>query len=76
MRFLLIAAMLLICSGAAYSQQAHPTADQVTVQLLETEARNYRATIAQLAIQVNDLTAQVADLKAKCGKACKAEPAK
>ena len=64
----------------AFAQQPapHPTADQVTVQILENEARSYRATIGQLAVQVNDLTAK-ADaltkerdaLKTKCGDPCK-----
>jgi hypothetical protein len=48
------------------------------VQILENEARSYRATIGQLALQLNDLTAKAdalgkerGALKTKCGDPCK-----
>ena len=42
----------------AQQPASHLTADQVQIQVLENEARSYRATIGQLAVQVNDLTAK------------------
>lgn len=76
MKKLAFALAFLAVAFPASAQQQRPTADQVQIQILENEGRNLRATVGQLAVQVNDLTAQVADLKAKCGKACEAEPAK
>jgi outer membrane murein-binding lipoprotein Lpp len=85
MQYLIAAVLALSLTLPAAAQQPipHPTADQVTVQILENEARSYRATIGQLAVQVNDLTAKADalgkerdELKAKCGKPCEAGPAK
>lgn len=72
-------AVLFLTLPSAAQQIPHPTADQVAVQILENEARSYRQTIGQLAVQVNDLTARVEavtkerdELKAKCGASCAA----
>lgn len=71
MQYLIAFALVLVLTLPAAAQQVpHPTADQVSIQILENEARGYRETIGRLAVQVNDLTDAVAALKTKCGKAC------
>lgn len=71
MQFVIAAVITLaLVLPAAAQQLPHPTADQVNIQILENEARQYRDTIGKLAVQVNDLNAQVAALKARCGKPC------
>jgi outer membrane murein-binding lipoprotein Lpp len=78
MRFWFALSLAIVAASPVSAQQAsRPTADQVTVQILENEARSYRATIGQLAVQVNELTAKADalgkerdELKAKCGKPC------
>lgn len=76
MKALATISFLLALAAPASAQQQHPTADQVQIQVLENEGHSYRLTIGQLAVQVNDLTAQIAALKAKCGKPCEDQPQK
>ena len=72
MQFVIAAALVLSLIAPAVAQQVpRPTSDQVVQQILENEARGYRQTIGQLAIQVNDLTAKIEELKKKCGDSCK-----
>lgn len=74
--FALVLAAGLSMPALAQQPTPRPTADMVTIQILETEARNYRATIGQLAVQINELTAERDALKTKCGKACETDPTK
>lgn len=63
-----------LLTGASAQQAARPTADQVQIQILENDAHNLRAAIAQLAVDKNNLTAERDALKAKCGKPCEEAP--
>lgn len=69
----IVLSVLFVLPAIAQQQIPHPTAEQVNIQILENEATRYRATISQLAVQVNDLTAKLDALKAKCGDLCKDE---
>lgn len=66
MRVFLILLSLAVISPA-FAQQPQPplTADQITIQLMEQELSNYRRTIGQLAVQINALTKERDELKAK-----------
>lgn len=63
--FIIMAALLALLVSAQAQQTAAPTAEQITIQLLEQEAANYRRTISQLAVQLNAVAKERDELKAK-----------
>lgn len=71
--FLFVLLILTTTTANAQPSPPRPTSEQINIQILENEAKQYRQTIGQLVVQINELSAEISTLKSKCGKTCDPE---